>query len=105
MAKAKFVVRKGTTGKFRFNLIGTNGKIIATSEPYNSKASALKGVEAVKRHALEADIVDDATAPKPTRSRNRERAQAIASSTKRVRQDPADGDGLGGPFPGGSQPL
>ena len=105
MAKAKFVVRKGTTGKFRFNLIGTNGKIIATSEPYNSKASALKGIEAVKRHALEADVLDDATSPKPTRSRNRERAQAIASSTKRVRQDPADGDGLGGPFPGGSQPL
>ena len=58
MAKAKFVVRKGTTGKFRFNLIGTNGKIIATSEPYNSKASALKGIEAVKRHALEADVLE-----------------------------------------------
>ena len=43
MAKAKFVVRKGSTGKFRFNLIGTNGKIIATSEPYKSRASALKG--------------------------------------------------------------
>jgi uncharacterized protein YegP (UPF0339 family) len=105
MAKAKFVVRKGSTGKFRFNLMGTNGKVIATSEPYNSKASALKGIEAVKRHALEADVLDDATAPKPNRSRKRERAEAIASSTRRVRQDPADGDRLGGPFPGGSQPL
>ena len=105
MAKAKFVVRKGSTGKFRFNLIGTNGKIIATSEPYNSKASALKGIQAVKRHALEADVLDDAAAPKPRRSQKRERADAIASSTRRIRQDPADGDGLGGPFPGGSQPL
>jgi len=61
MAKAKFVVRKGSTGKFRFNLIGTNGKIIATSEPYKSRASALKGIEAVKRHALEADVLDDAS--------------------------------------------
>jgi uncharacterized protein YegP (UPF0339 family) len=105
MAKAKFVVRKGSTGKFRFNLIGTTGKIIATSEPYNSKASALKGIEAVKRHALEADVLDDATAPKPSRSGKRQRADAIASSTKRVRQDLAESDGLGGPFPGGSQPL
>ena len=105
MAKAKFVVRKGSTGKFRFNLIGTNGKIIATSEPYNSKASALKGIEALKRHALEADVLDDAAAPKPRRSQKRDRADAIASSTKRVRQDAADSDGLGGPFPGGSQPL
>ncbi len=105
MAKAKFVVRKGSTGKFRFNLIGTNGKIIATSEPYNSKASALKGIEAMKRHALEADILDDATAPRVRRNRERERAAAITSSARRVRQDPGDGDGLGGPFPGGSQPL
>jgi uncharacterized protein len=105
MAKAKFVVRKGTTGKFRFNLIGTNGKIIATSEPYNSKASALKGIEAVKRHALEADVLDDAAAGRPSRSGARARADAISSSTRRVRQDPGDRDGLGGPFPGGSQPL
>jgi uncharacterized protein YegP (UPF0339 family) len=105
MAKARFVVRKGSTGKFRFNLIGTNGRIIATSEPYNSKASALKGIQAVKRHALDADVLDDATAPKPRGSRARERADAITSSTRRVRQDPGDGDGLGGPFPGGSQPL
>jgi uncharacterized protein YegP (UPF0339 family) len=105
MAKAKFVVRKASTGKFRFNLIGTNGKIIATSEPYNSKASALKGIEALKRHALDAAVLDDATAPRPSRSRERERAAAITSSTRRVRQDPGDGDALGGPFPGGSQPL
>ena len=39
MAKAKFVVRKGTTGKFRFNLIGTNGKIIA-----NERALQLQSV-------------------------------------------------------------
>jgi len=105
MAKAKFVVRKASTGKFRFNLVGTNGKIIATSEPYSSRASAMKGIEAVKRHALDADVLDDATAPKPHRSGARARADAIASSTRRVRQSPVDGDGLGGPFPGGSQPL
>ena len=40
---AKFVLRKGSTGKLRFNLVATNGQVIATSEAYESKASAIKG--------------------------------------------------------------
>jgi uncharacterized protein YegP (UPF0339 family) len=40
---AKFVVKKGPTGKFRFSLRADNGEIIATSEAYNTKASAMKG--------------------------------------------------------------
>jgi uncharacterized protein YegP (UPF0339 family) len=39
---AKFVVKKGTTGKFRFSLHASNGEIIATSETYNTKAAALR---------------------------------------------------------------
>ena len=60
---AKFVVKKGPTGKFRFSLHGNNGEIIATSEAYNSKASALKGIAAVQRTAATATI-DDQTATK-----------------------------------------
>jgi uncharacterized protein len=41
---AKFVLKKGSTGKFRFNLVATNGQVIATSEAYESKASAIKGI-------------------------------------------------------------
>ena len=48
---AKFVLKKGSTGKYRFNLVATNGQTIATSEAYESKASALKGIESVKRNA------------------------------------------------------
>jgi uncharacterized protein YegP (UPF0339 family) len=48
---AKFVLKKGSTGKFRFNLVATNGQVIATSEAYESKASAIKGIESVKRNA------------------------------------------------------
>ena len=29
----KFVVKKGTTGKFRFNLVATNGQVAATNRP------------------------------------------------------------------------
>jgi uncharacterized protein len=55
---AKFVLKKGSTGKFRFNLVATNGQIIATSEAYESKASALKGIESVKRNAPTAEVDD-----------------------------------------------
>ena len=55
---AKFVLNKGSTGKFRFNLVATNGQVIATSEPYESKASAINGIESVKRNAPNAEIDD-----------------------------------------------
>jgi uncharacterized protein YegP (UPF0339 family) len=48
---AKFVLKKGSTGNFRFNLVATNGQVIATSEAYESKASAIKGIESVKRNS------------------------------------------------------
>ena len=57
---AKFVVKKGSTGKFRFSLVARNGEVIATSETYNSKASALKGIESVRKNAPTA-VVDDQT--------------------------------------------
>jgi uncharacterized protein YegP (UPF0339 family) len=57
----KFVVKKGTTGKFRFSLLSTNGQIVATSEAYNSKASAMGGIRSVKSLAADADIEDQTT--------------------------------------------
>lgn len=58
----KFVVKKGSTGKFRFNLLSTNGQVVATSEAYESKASCLNGVRAVKKLAADAVIEDQTTA-------------------------------------------
>jgi uncharacterized protein len=50
----KFVVKKGTTGKFRFSLLSTNGQVVATSEAYNSKASAMNGIKADRKAAATA---------------------------------------------------
>jgi uncharacterized protein len=58
MANGKFVLDKGRTGKFRFNLFATNGRVIATSEAYDSKAAALKGLAAVQRLAAGATVLD-----------------------------------------------
>ena len=55
---AKFVLKKGSTGKFRFNLVATNGQVIATSESYETKASAVNGIESVKRNAPNAEVDD-----------------------------------------------
>jgi uncharacterized protein len=41
---AKFGLKKGSTGRFRFNLVA-NSQVIATSEAYESKASAINGIE------------------------------------------------------------
>ncbi len=53
----KFVLKKSSNGKYHFNLVATNGQIIATSEMYERKASrsnqrfpaAAGGVRAVAR--------------------------------------------------------
>jgi uncharacterized protein YegP (UPF0339 family) len=58
---AKFVLKKGSTGQFHFNLVATNGQVIATSEAYESKAAALNGIDSVKKNAPVAEL-DDQTA-------------------------------------------
>jgi uncharacterized protein YegP (UPF0339 family) len=55
---AKFVLKKDAAGKFRFNLKASNGEIIATSEAYERKASALNGIKSVRRNAPIAGIDD-----------------------------------------------
>ena len=57
----KFVVKKGSTGKFRFNLLSTNGQVVASSEAYNTKASAMGGIRSVKSLAADAEIEDQTT--------------------------------------------
>ena len=58
---AKFVVKKGPTGKFRFSLQGKTGRVITSSEAYNTKAACLNGIKAVKAAAAGADIEDQTT--------------------------------------------
>lgn len=57
---AKFVVKRGTTGKFRFSLLAPNGQVIASSEAYESKAACINGVRSVQKNAAGA-VVDDRT--------------------------------------------
>ncbi len=54
----KFEITKDKAGKFRFRLKAANGEIIATSEAYESKASAKNGIESVQKNAPGAAVVD-----------------------------------------------
>lgn len=40
-------------GEYRFRLKAANGEIILTSEGYTARASALNGIESVKKHAAD----------------------------------------------------
>ncbi|MGK5556288.1 YegP family protein [Actinomadura kijaniata] len=55
---AKFVLKKGGTGKFHFNLVASNGQVIASSESYETKAAALNGIESVRKNAADAKVED-----------------------------------------------
>ena len=57
----KYVIKKGSTGKFRFSLLSTNGQVVATSEAYNSKASCMNGVRSVQKLAADAVVEDQTT--------------------------------------------
>jgi uncharacterized protein len=54
----KFELWVDKAGEYRFNLKATNGQVIATSQGYSSKASALNGIDSVKTNAPDAEIVE-----------------------------------------------
>ena len=83
MATGKFVLSKGKTGTFRFNLYSTNGRIVATSEAYESKTAALGGVAAVQKLAAGARLVDETNSTAPAKKSSATKTTKT-SATKRT---------------------
>ena len=54
----KFEMYQDKAGEYRFRLKARNGKIIATSEPYSTKAACKNGISSVRTNAREALITD-----------------------------------------------
>ncbi|MET0734581.1 MAG: YegP family protein [Microbacterium sp.] len=54
----KFELFTDKGGQWRFNLLASNGQVIASSEGYSSKATAQAGIESVKTNAAEAPVVE-----------------------------------------------
>lgn len=56
LANPKYELYTDKSGAFRFRLRSRNGKIIAVSDDYTSKAAALSGIESVRNNAAQAEI-------------------------------------------------
>ena len=54
----KFEIIKDKRGEYRFHLKAGNGEIIAASQAYDTKASALNGIESVQKNAPGAAVAD-----------------------------------------------
>ena len=55
-----FEIYKDKAGEFRFRIVATNGNILAASEGYKAKASAINAIERIKSDAAGAEIRDNA---------------------------------------------
>jgi uncharacterized protein len=55
---AMFVLNQTSSGRFHFSLVAPNGRVIATSQTYENKASALNGIESVNQNAPAAQLDD-----------------------------------------------
>jgi len=85
----KFELYKDKAGKFRFRLKASNGQVIATGEAYETKASAAKGIESVRKNAGGAAVRPDLTRAAPHGSTslavNAPRGRAVVPSRRRRR--------------------
>ncbi len=59
---AKFVLSKARGGKFRFELVASNGKVLAQSTPHDTKRAAVSALRSVQKNAA-TEVVDDQTEP------------------------------------------
>ena len=54
----KFELWVDKAGDYRWNLKAANGQVIATSQGYSSKASAVNGIDSVRTNAPDAEVVE-----------------------------------------------
>jgi uncharacterized protein YegP (UPF0339 family) len=59
---AKFVISKARGGKFRFELVASNGKVLAQSMTHDTKRAAVAALKSVQKNAS-TDVVDDQSEP------------------------------------------
>jgi len=48
----KFQLKRASNGQFHFNLLASNGQVVLSSEQYKAHASALNGIDSVRKNAV-----------------------------------------------------
>lgn len=56
--EASFEVYEDKKGGFRFRLKASNGEIIGQGESYNARSGCMKGIESIKKNAVDSKIVE-----------------------------------------------
>jgi uncharacterized protein YegP (UPF0339 family) len=57
----KFVVKRTSNDQFRFNLVASNGQVVATSETYTRKAAAMDTIASIRQNSGSAAVEDQTT--------------------------------------------
>lgn len=55
---AKFVLKATSNNGFRWNLVATNGRVIASSERYETRRAAMNGIDSTRKNAPKAVVVE-----------------------------------------------
>ncbi|MES1171102.1 MAG: YegP family protein [Actinomycetota bacterium] len=56
----KFTISQSeNSGEFWFRIVATNGNVLASSQQYSDKRSAISAIESIQQNAAEAAIVDE----------------------------------------------
>jgi uncharacterized protein YegP (UPF0339 family) len=78
----KFELFKDKAGEFRFRLKAGNGETILASEGYKQRASAMNGIESVKKNAADDGRFErkDSTSGKPMFNLKAKNGQVIGTS-------------------------
>jgi uncharacterized protein YegP (UPF0339 family) len=78
----KFELFEDKAGEYRFRLKAGNGEIILASEGYKQKASALNGIDSVRKNATIDDCFErkDTTSGKPMFNLKASNGQVIGTS-------------------------
>ena len=77
---AKFVLKKERSGKFRFQMLASNGKPVVTSELHGTKAGATRAMESLRKAASDATVDDQTTASATGRTTKKAAASKATSS-------------------------
>ncbi len=66
---AKFIVKQSPKKGFRWNLVATNGRVIATSQFFETRRAAIASIASARKNAPAATVVDaESEAKKPAKA-------------------------------------
>jgi uncharacterized protein len=81
---AKFVLTRTATGRFRFDLRSSNGRVLAAGETYKTKAAALNGIKSIRKSAADASFDDQTVATKPALASVTDAAKPVKAAAENV---------------------